>query len=163
MRLIYLFVFLFSTLFFSQTKEALETYLLNDKNAFVGKINNGAPILVNITEVDVRAFPNEIKVKGKSDVEGTICEFKGTLTLEPNSQMGNSKMSTLFYKFDFQEQKLHEHTGIFTGSLAMKTLTDNLALVVFEGNWESYSKKMRFPVYFDNNELLKTKLLELSK
>ena len=163
MRLIYLLIFMFSSLFFSQTKEAMEAYLLNNKQAFVGKINNASPILVNITEVDFKDFPKEILVKGKSDVEGTVCEFSGSLKLESTSQMGNSKMSTLFYKFDFQEQKLHEHTGIFTGSLAMKSLTDALALVVFEGTWESYNKKMRFPVYFDNNELLKTRLLELSK
>lgn len=150
-------------MFFSQSKEAMEKYLLNNSQAFVGKINNGALILVSIQTVDLTAFPKEIKVKGKSDVEGTICDFEGNLTLEPNSEIGTSKMPTLFYKFDFQERKLHEHTGIFNGSMAMKILTDDLALVVFEGNWESYSKKMRFPVFFDNNELLKTRLLELSK
>lgn len=163
MRFIYFLIFMFSGFFLSQTKEDMETYLLNDKQAFVGLINNGSTILVSISDIEFHAFPKEISVKGKSIVEGTIGEFSGVLTLESNVRMGNSKMSTLFYKFVLQEKNLHDHTGIFTGSLAMKTLTDELALMVFEGNWESYNKKIRLPVYFDNSELVKTKLIELSK
>lgn len=162
MRLIFFFLLTISNLVFSQSKEAMQAYLINNEKAFIGKINNGTPISVNIIKAEALDNNiNEFAVSGTSDVEGTVCNFNGKLTLE--SQSDNPKLATLFYKFEFQEEKLHEHTGIFTGSLAMKTLTDTLALVVFEGTWESYNKRMRFPVFFDNNEFLKTKLQEIAK
>lgn len=148
----------------AQSSDVFQKLILNKNQAYIGKINEETTIKVILTSVEVISKnPEEYKVKGNTNVKGTICDFEGFITLNAEDTNLYKNQDMKFYTFEFSEAKTHDHTGILSGSFSIKILAEKLSLKVFEGYWKSYNQKMKFPVYFDNSYIIEKSILEPKK
>jgi len=140
---------------FVKSQNTYEEIIQNDHKEYIGDINKKAKIKVVFDSVSLEKKDLEIyKVSGNSDVEGSKAKFSGTINFNDKKTKELNNSSFRVYDFRFFEDGTGKHNGVFSGNMIFKILSEKIIIIGFEGFWENYEKSLKFPVYFDNTNVI---------
>lgn len=128
------------------------------QNGIIGL--NYKRIRIHISDTKQKEGELEFIVKGKSNVSGNICDFKGTLKVlkvyEINENYDFPGQASLFAEYEFFEDSTQNHVGIFKGTFECAIIIDHNTKEIkldesfaiadgyynrtYVGTWDSYKK-----------------------